>query len=150
MKTLLAPIDLSDTSAQVIAGAATLATQLSGSLILLHVIEPIPAYVPVGATVDILAPAPASVEVEDTRTQHEHLEALAAPLRSAGLDVKTVIVSGLAVDDIVAQADALGADCIVLGSHGHGALYHLFSGSVVTGVLKHAKCPVLVIPASKK
>jgi len=148
MKTLLVPVDLSDTTSEVLSGAAKLAQQLSGKLILLHVIEPVPAYVPVGATVDIIAPAP--VEVEDTKTQQQRLDDLAVPFRSLGIDVTTVVVTGLAVDEIIAQVEAHGADCIVLGSHGHGALYHLFSGSVVTGVLKHAKCPVMVIPAGRK
>jgi len=39
---------------------------------------------------------------------------------------------------------------LVLGSHGHGALYHLFSGSVVTEVLKKATIPVTVIPVHGK
>ena len=37
-----------------------------------------------------------------------------------------------------------------MGSHGHGAVYHLFTGSVVTGVLKHTGCPVLVVPLRDK
>jgi nucleotide-binding universal stress UspA family protein len=36
---------------------------------------------------------------------------------------------------------------IVIGSHGHGALYHLFAGDVASGILKDAKCPVLVVPS---
>jgi len=39
---------------------------------------------------------------------------------------------------------------LVLGSHGHGALYHLFSGSVVTAVLQKATRPVMVIPVGSK
>jgi nucleotide-binding universal stress UspA family protein len=39
---------------------------------------------------------------------------------------------------------------IVLGSHGHGAVYHLFSGSVVTAVLHQSEIPVTVIPVHSK
>jgi nucleotide-binding universal stress UspA family protein len=35
---------------------------------------------------------------------------------------------------------------IILGSHGHGAVYQLFSGSVVTSVLHKSRVPVTVIP----
>jgi nucleotide-binding universal stress UspA family protein len=35
---------------------------------------------------------------------------------------------------------------IVLGSHGHGAVYQLFAGSIVTAVLHKARVPVTVIP----
>jgi nucleotide-binding universal stress UspA family protein len=34
-----------------------------------------------------------------------------------------------------------------MGSHGHGALFEFLVGSVTNGVLKSAKCPVLVVPA---
>jgi len=37
----------------------------------------------------------------------------------------------------------------VMGSHGHGAVYNLLVGSVTAGVLKSAKCPVLVVPSKK-
>jgi nucleotide-binding universal stress UspA family protein len=59
-----------------------------------------------------------------------------------------VTLIGLAVDDILEQAAKYKADYIILGSHGHGALYHLFSGSVVTGILKRAKCPIIVVPST--
>jgi len=39
---------------------------------------------------------------------------------------------------------------IVMGSHGHGALYELLVGSITQGVLKAAKCPVVVVPAAGK
>lgn len=99
---------------------------------------------------DVIAPPPAGLEQEDFFAQEQELNGYAEGLRAEGLEVEAVTVLGLAVDEIVAQADLRKADYVVLGSHGHGALYHLFSGSVVTGVLKQAKCPVIVIPAGKK
>lgn len=36
-------------------------------------------------------------------------------------------------------------DLVVMGSHGHGALVNLITGSVTTEVLAHCKVPVLVI-----
>ena len=57
---------------------------------------------------------------------------------------------GLPADEIIAAVAELGAERLVMGSHGHGALYHLFTGSVVTGVLKRTGCPVLVVPLRDK
>jgi nucleotide-binding universal stress UspA family protein len=52
----------------------------------------------------------------------------------------------MAVDEIIERSRTLHADYVVLGSHGHGALFHLFSGSVVNGVLKRSPVPVIVVP----
>jgi len=149
MKTLLVPVDFSDSTEDVLAQAAELARQVSGRLVLLHITEPVAEYVPVGASMDVLSAAPPPLEIENISDQEDRLAALARPYKEGGLTVDAVSVVGLAVDDILEQAERQKADYIILGSHGHGALYHLFSGSVVTGVLKRATCPVLVIPAKK-
>jgi len=116
-------------------------------MVLFHVIEPIPEYVPVGASMDAISTSPPAVDLEEqTALAKARLEKLAGPLRSAGLEVCCEAVLGAPVDEIIDQAKLQGADYIVLGSHGHGALFHLFSGSVVTGVLKHSPCPVVVVP----
>ncbi len=45
---------------------------------------------------------------------------------------------------------AFAADLIVMGRHGHGAMYHLLVGSATEGVLKHATRPVLLVSGSKR
>jgi nucleotide-binding universal stress UspA family protein len=150
MKTLLVPVDFSDATTHLLQHAADLAKDLSARLVLLHISEPVATYVPVGASMDVLSATPPPLEIENTKAQQDALEKLAEPLETDGLEVDSVALIGLAVDDILEQADRQGADMIVLGSHGHGALYHLFSGSVVTGVLRRAKVPVVVIPVKKK
>ena len=42
-------------------------------------------------------------------------------------------------------AGEIGADLIITGSRGRGALKSLFMGSVSSGILKNAKCPVFII-----
>ena len=50
------------------------------------------------------------------------------------------------VEVILDEANKLNIDLIVVGSHGHGAVYHLMVGSVSQGVLHQSTCPVLVVP----
>jgi nucleotide-binding universal stress UspA family protein len=147
MKTLLVPMDLSDATGPLVGQAGALAALLEAKLILLHVVEPVSSYVPVGASMDVLATAPVTQQPDPAEIT-KRLEKIAADLkgRAAGVEVRTLV--GLAVDEILAVAGAENVDYIVMASHGHGALYHLFSGSVVTGVLKRAKCPVVVVPSA--
>lgn len=149
MKTILTAIDLSPITPKVVEGAAKLATSLKAKLILLAVLEPVAAYVPVGAAMDVIT-APMPVEPPDLAGVKERLEAIAEPLRAAGLEVETRATISIPQEEILDQAKETGADLLVLGSHGHGALYHLFSGSVVTSVLKKATIPVTVIPVHGK
>lgn len=146
MDTLLVPLDTSVTSEKVVAHAGALARRLGAKILLLHVVEPVATYVPVGASMDVVTTLPPPDEGEQTRGDLARLEEMAAPLRASGIDTSCRATLGLAVDEILEQAKTHKADYIVLGSHGHGALYHLFSGSVVTGILKHSPCPVIVIP----
>jgi nucleotide-binding universal stress UspA family protein len=57
--------------------------------------------------------------------------------------------TGAVADEILDQADQLNADLIVMGTHGHGAMYNLLVGSATKGVLKHSTRPVLLVPAPK-
>lgn len=149
MKTLLTAVDLSPITPEVIERAGALASSLGAKMVLLHVTEPVAAYVPVGAAMDVIT-APMPVEPPDLSALKSRLEELAAPVRAKGVCVETVAAVSLPAEEILEQAGKTGADMLVLGSHGHGALYHLFSGSVVTEVLGKSSLPVTVIPVHGK
>jgi nucleotide-binding universal stress UspA family protein len=64
----------------------------------------------------------------------------------AGVEVKTFVLRGFPVDEISIAAKKFSPQLIVLGSHGWGPMKRAIFGSVSTGVLHHATCPVLVVP----
>lgn len=67
-------------------------------------------------------------------------------LQQKGIEASWELLQGAIADTIVEKAAEIKADLIIVGAHSHGFLYRAFIGSVSTGVLKHAPCPVLVIP----
>ena len=65
------------------------------------------------------------------------------------IDATGLTVRGPPAKEILAQAKALDADMIIVGSHGFGAVFRLLLGSVSEKVLKHATCPVLIVPPDR-
>jgi universal stress protein A len=55
------------------------------------------------------------------------------------------VTVGDPAEEIVAMADALDVDLIVMSTHGRTGLSHLLLGSVAEKVVRHAPCPVLTV-----
>jgi nucleotide-binding universal stress UspA family protein len=66
-------------------------------------------------------------------------------LKQAGLDATSLHAVGSPSEVIATRANQINADLVVLGSHGHGALYGLVLGSTVAGVMARSDHPVLVL-----
>ena len=58
--------------------------------------------------------------------------------------------AGHAADQIVQACGEIGADLVVVGSHGHGALHRFLLGSVSQKVMKYASCSVLIVRSAKQ
>jgi nucleotide-binding universal stress UspA family protein len=67
-----------------------------------------------------------------------------------GVDAKTAVVAGNPADEIVAYADSIGADMIVIGSRGSGAVAGALLGSVSRDVLYESRLPVVVVPSASR
>ena len=53
-------------------------------------------------------------------------------------------------EEIVSQAEELGAGLIVIGSRGLGGIRRALMGSVSDSVVRHAHCPVLVVREERR
>jgi nucleotide-binding universal stress UspA family protein len=87
----------------------------------------------------------AAVSHELTDADRNVLEEARELAAGRGIETKTQLLQGDAVDEIVAYADTIDADMIVVGSRGHGAIASALLGSVSRGVLHEARRPVLVV-----
>jgi nucleotide-binding universal stress UspA family protein len=89
-----------------------------------------------------------SVPHEPTAKDTAALDAAREQAEEAGVNVHTRLLRGDPADEIVAYADTIDADLIVVGSRGHGALASALLGSVSRGILREARRPVLVVRGS--
>ena len=90
-----------------------------------------------------------NVVAELTAAEHERLLQLLADVaetaEAAGVPCLTFAADGIAVDEISRIAAERDVQLIVVGSHGWGAARRFLSGSVSTGLIHQASCPVLVV-----
>ena len=97
--------------------------------------------------VDWSGMAPTSSAIALDGAKHgglDSLHRLAERLRHNGYPTETVIVRGRPADILLAEANALRADLIIVGSRGLGVTASALLGSVSAALVDHAPCPVLV------
>ena len=139
---ILVAVDLSGASQKILHYVKALALDLSAKVWLLYAEKPELGFVGFG-------PSQQPVEgqvAQEFHKEHKELQNEAYKLQNYGIDAESLLVQGAAVEVILDEASKLNIDLIVVGSHGHGAVYHLVVGSVSEGVLHRSSCPVLVIP----
>jgi nucleotide-binding universal stress UspA family protein len=144
MSCVLACIDLSDVTDAVLSCAVRLANAIGQELVVLHVAAPDPDFVGYEA-------GPQSVRdqvAKRLREDHRKLEQR-VKLATGSVAARALMVQGSAAERIEEHAGRLGAELIVLGSHGHGRLRRLLVGSVTNAVLKRSTIPVVIVPSPR-
>jgi nucleotide-binding universal stress UspA family protein len=145
MKTILAPIDFSTATSRVLDAAVSLALATDGRIVLLHVVQPPLLTSDYGLAMESFQEAIAISEKHSAK----RLAELRDQLQSRIDQVTTEQASGAAIPEILEQAKKHQADYIVMGSHGHTALYDLLVGGTTHGILRKAPCPVVIVPPGK-
>jgi len=145
VKKLLAALDFSEVTDEVVREAAALAETFGAELTVIHVAAPDPDFVGYEAGPDTVRDTRAG----ELRGEHRKLQEIADGLRERGIPTKALLIQGPTVEKILDEAEQAGANTIVIGSHGHGALHRVLLGSVSEGVVRGATCPVHVVPARR-
>ena len=148
MKNLLAAVDFSDVTDRVVATAEQLARAFGAKIWLLHVVPEVTPVANVG-DVPFQWPAMDAESPEEFPVQERQMQTLLFGLKDRGLNAESLLLRGAAVIEILSIAERYEIDLIIMGSHGHGALYELMVGTVSEGVLHRTPCPTLIVPSPK-
>ncbi len=142
-KRILCPIDFSDASRHALDHAVAIAGWYESHITALHVIAPGFAFEPpiLFAERGRLKALPVDRDQMQARLDDWLRVATAARVPS-----ESRISDGQPAESVLAQAQSLPADLIVLGSHGRSGFERLVLGSVTEKVLRNAVCPVLTVP----
>ena len=138
---VLVAVDGSELATAAVRAAADLASGLGGELAIVSVFDP--------RVVMSIEGGPSALDLvgilrDDARRSVDEAakEAAACP------PVERMVREGAPGTEIRAAAAEWKADLIAIGTHGRGGLKRLLLGSTAEAVVRHAPCPVLVVPES--
>ena len=138
-RTILHPTDLSEHSRYAFEVARSLAGGSAARLVLLHVSP----NVAVPAREALREPEPGKEYYDRLRGELRRLQEAAAAVPS-----ECRVAEGHPATEILRTAREVGADLIVMGTHGRTGLRRLLMGSVAEQVVRQAPCPVLTVSIS--
>ena len=141
-KTILVPVDFSDHSAEALDHAIGVAQKFGAKLHLLHCYPINPGGI---APYGIVLPDGFEREIRLAATQH--LEEWSEKAKGEGLEVSISLTPLFPSRAIAEEANEIGADLVVMSTHGHTGIKHALLGSVAERTLRVAPCPVLTVKA---
>ena len=142
IRRILHATDFSRASGAAMAKAVELARTNRAELLVVHVLSPV---VPMAGDGYVSPRVYADIEASARAAAGKQLARLVARATRAGARVKSLLLDGIAHEQIVRAARSRRADLIVIGTHGRTGLAKFFLGSVAGRVVTAAACPVLTV-----
>ena len=143
VKRILVATDFGEAADAALLYGRELARTFGAKLDVLHVADNVFAH---AVGVEGFAVAYPMIQADTEEAARVQLDALVCDEDRAILGARTVLrVSAAPAPTIVEYAREANVDLIVIGTHGRGAMAHLFMGSVAERVVRTAPCPVLTV-----
>jgi nucleotide-binding universal stress UspA family protein len=140
---ILVPIDFSECSLRGLAYARTLARQFNAKLVLLNSVS-LQYYVASDEYARYNLPL---LMQQSEKASREQMRELLEKTDWDGIEVESSLYIGHAGQQICARAIEHHVDLIVTSTHGVTGFKHILVGSTAEYVVRHAACPVLVVPS---
>ena len=139
---MLVPVDFSDCSLAGLRYALQLARVVGARIVVLHVTD----LGPVMMTTDYDYESQTCIKAAE-RQCRDQMKRFLSRVDFDGIPVDTRAVAGYCPGAIHEIAAKQRADLIVIATHGRTGLRRAVMGSVAEGTVRHAVCPVLVVPS---
>jgi nucleotide-binding universal stress UspA family protein len=145
IKNVLCPIDFSEFSRHAFDRAIAIAQAYGAAVTAIHVVQTQapPPFIPYGASGSLEAFTLSSADRDHLAGE---LAAFVAREPPVSVPVTHKAIDGFSIArEIVAEAGAISADLVVMGTHGRTGFQRFLLGSVTERVLRAAPCPVLTV-----
>jgi len=143
IRSILVPVDFSECSLTGLTYAIRFAKEVGARIIVIHVTDLGPVMMTTGSGEYHLPAYPEAAR----RRCADAMQAFLKRVDFDGVPVDTSAVAGYCPAAIYEAAEKQGADLIIISTHGRTGLRHALLGSVAEGTVRHAGCPVLVVPS---
>jgi nucleotide-binding universal stress UspA family protein len=143
---ILLTTDFSEASQEAVEKAAELARTTDAKLTVLHIHRHAPAAPEAVIPTDKQITS-ADLDIEASQGLDELKRTILSDVENVTLVTLENASAPLAICD---YADRNGVDLIVIGTHGRTGMPRLLIGSVAEKVVRHANCPILVVPHAKR
>lgn len=144
-KRILVTLDGTPMAETALEPAIAMAAEFGGEVVLLRAVAP--------AELDLAAgQGPSYYELkrlwerQASQAAEDYLLSIRAKWRGRGVPLRLEAIVGAPPSAIIATADYLGVNLIVMATHGRSGLHRLLYGSVAEAVLRAAEVPVLLVP----
>jgi nucleotide-binding universal stress UspA family protein len=147
IKKIISPTDFSELSDLGLKAAIELTEHFAAELLVVHVVAPLSAAATSAAPAAHYLPEVMETIRNNAETLLQEMMEKKVPktLRS-----KSILLEGSPSDEIAEYAKEVGADLIVIATHGQSGWRRFMFGSVTEKVMRIAKLPVLIIGSSEK
>lgn len=143
LKDILVATDFGEASDAALTYGRELARRFGGRLHVMHVVDDVFAR---SASIESYVATYPQIQRDVEEAARKQLSTLISTQIQPDIEVKSVLVTSNAPSlSIITYAKDTAIDLIVMGTHGRGALAHLFMGSVAEKVVRMAPCPVLTV-----
>lgn len=145
IKRILVPLDGSKPSFKASIHAIDFAKKFDAELIALHVIDP--RYKDLGMAISPKSARSREIKAKVREESEKIVDKVRQNAAQKDVNISMDVIDGYTsvVSDIVGYAKVNNVDLIVIGSRGMAGFKKLLIGSVASGVLSYAHCPVLIV-----
>ena len=140
LKKNLYPTDFSDFAAHAQSYVIELAKKFDAEVLLIHVTSG--TIFPVAYSIGVDS---GDIDLQIQKAAKKHLHKIEERVAAEGVKVSSELRVGEPFPEIIGVARREVVDLIIMATHGHGAVKHMFLGSTAEKVVRKAPCPVLTI-----
>ena len=140
LKSILVPTDFSKQSQSAIRYGIEFAQKFGAKLHVLHVVQDVAIFLP---EMGFINPSTVSSIEPILQAAGKSLADFLEPYKHNKIELISHCQEGNPLDEIISLATDENIDLIILGTHGHKGLAHLFLGSLAETLVRKSPCPVL-------